>query len=271
MIWYSLISAVPSTGTDERVHLALFVRSDEDGMVYVSEKRLRGIANLMPDENARAARTIVRDIQKRWEKELKKGAFVPLLEEFSAGRFEYLSKYSNNILSYSTPNAISLPLSTELYEELVGRFFNEKPVATRPRSSHKFSAYATRFFTQFKTVANLNYEIKLSDLSTLAAPVRIDLIGKNKMPYISQSIDFTNTVNTIAQKAKDLQALHHAFQDHGEKPMIHVLSEEPPRNTEQHSYWQRIRDLNYLHIIPRAEDERITAYIREHGVSFFRT
>lgn len=270
MTWYTLISAVPSPGTNELIHLALYVRSGEDGMVYVSENRLKSLNAIMPPANAAAAKNIVRDMQRRWEKSVQVGKMMSFLDDFNPERFIYLSKYSNNILSYSEPTEISLAYSNELNHNLITRFFNERPNAAKPPRNRKFTSYAHRFFAQFQSKVNLNYDIKMEDLSTLVAPVKVDLIGRNERPYISQSIDFSSTIQTIAQKAKDLQALHHAFADIQEQPVIHILSEEPEKHSENHQIWQRVRDLKYLHIVPKAEDQMIADYIHEHGVSFFK-
>ena len=95
-------------------------------------------------------------------------------------------------------------------------------------------------------------------------PIKIDLIGKNKIPVFARFFDFEKTPQYLKNDLFDLDYLQKAF----EQSKGFLVSSEPDKEQFhfQHIAWNHFRNSSTLEYIDSKEVERIREYAVEHGV-----
>ena len=110
-------------------------------------------------------------------------------KSFSFGYLHYLSNYSNNILTFSSPKTIDLPADTALFEMLFKKYIDEKGMDPKKPQLHNFGLFKREFFPKVKPYFNTDQEITVETIPGLLMPVKVDLIVKNEIHVYGQSID----------------------------------------------------------------------------------
>lgn len=118
---YWILSAQPGSGTDERLHVGIFVLGGTERMAYVANSRLEALPFIFSSETTQLIKELVQDLSDQWL--AKPNENSDLGAQLSLERLAYLERYSNNLLHVGPAQRIDLPLSQALYSKLIERFF----------------------------------------------------------------------------------------------------------------------------------------------------
>jgi len=267
--FYSLLYALITPETAEKISLGLLLSDGEKSLFRYSENKYRCLQGLVSSEQYGFVRKYLKTLQK--ETGLHAGTSQPLifpvetLKPATVGEsyIEYLSRYNQNVVSFGKPVNIDVTVTAEAFEKLFKVLLNEKEVPAKPLKGKlqsvkkEIALRANRYFT-------IDRKIMPEDLPDLIMPVTFDLLGRNEMPVYAKFLDFERALNHIKNDYFDISQLHQVLP----KSKGFVVSTEPGMDKwpEQHSIWQTIRrsgNYQYIH----AEDiEIVEEYARDHQV-----
>ncbi len=273
--FYTILSFNIKPEINERLSIALIMICGEKVFFRHSPYKLSIIQKLTNKETLKATHTYLKLIE---EAVYSKKAFyskADLLEIkaeskydrlFSEQYIEYLSRYNNNLVSFTSPNFIELEgtdhLFDLLYNKFIGDFDNEKE---QEQEQVKYIELLKKeFYPRVKPYFNIEKEITSTQFASLITSVKVDLMGKNEIKVFGQSIDFEKKNNSIEYTVGNLLQIKRAFPDAKQ----FVIGFEPNKNLEvNHRIWENIRQISDFDYVDISEVERITEYAIEHGVT----
>lgn len=273
--FYTILSFNIKPEINERLSIALIMICGEKVFFRYSPYKLFIIQKLTNKETHKATQTYLKLIEEAVSSKKAFYSKADLLEIkaeskydrlFSEQYIEYLSRYNNNLVSFTSPNFIELEgtdhLFDLLYNKFIGDFDNEKE---QEQEQVKYIELLKKeFYPRVKPYFNIEKEITSTQFASLITSVKVDLMGKNEIKVFGQSIDFEKKNNSIEYTVGNLLQIKRAFPDAKQ----FVIGFEPNKNLEvNHRIWENIRQISDFDYVDISEVERITEYAIEHGVT----
>lgn len=183
---------------------------------------------------------------------------------FSEQYIEYLSKYNNNLVSFSRPNFVELEATDRLFDVLYSKFIGNFHDEKEQEPIKQIERFKKQYFPKVKTYFNIEQEINSNQFSGLITPVKIDLMGKNEIEVFGQSIDFEKKGYSVEYNIGNLLQIKRALPNAKQ----FVIGCEPDRTFEvNHRIWNNVRQTSEFEYVDVSEVERITEYAVIHGVT----
>jgi hypothetical protein len=276
--FYSILYCPIRPVVDERLSIALLLRTGDKVFFRYSHDKLKVIKELLPDYAYNLLKSSLRNIEEYFgikNSDINLGQMIIEGVEIHPERFlkpeyfEYLSNYSNNLLHFSKPKSIDLNVTNEVFETLYNKLIFETDTLAKKRS---LISEKVRIKVNPKIQGHVNLEVELTSkqISNLIVPTPVWFIGKNDNDVTGEVIDFDKAThhleNDIRQHLFLLQSLHSTKDKYHGKHFL-VGNEPKKANLVNHSIWNELRNLRYLSYIAPSETEKITQYIKRHKVS----
>ncbi len=183
---------------------------------------------------------------------------------FSEQYIEYLSKYNNNLVSFSKPNFVELEVNDRIFDALYNKFVGSFEDEKEQEPVKQIDRFKRQYYPKVKTYFNIEHEINSNQYSGLITPVKIDLMGKNEIEVFGQSIDFDKKGYSIEYNIGNLLQIKRALPNAKQ----FVIGCEPDKNMEiNHRIWNNVRQTSEFEYIDVSEAEKITEYAVTHGVT----
>jgi hypothetical protein len=189
--------------------------------------------------------------------------------DFTAEYINYLSRYKNNVISYTEPLAIAIEPSEEILIKLFNTFIgeaesdkssvirHERPIDRLKQNYHE---QLTKHFIEDKTIS-------YNEVKGLFVPVKVDLVGKNEKDVFVQSIFMEAKPDTIIQEISTFYLLKDTYKKNNSPMQDFVLAAEPPKEQKkQHELWKHLFESKEFNYVDVSEAEKIIEYAEEHNV-----
>ena len=190
--------------------------------------------------------------------------------------FNYLSNYSNNLISFSKPTSIDVELSQDNFEKLFEKFvFNYEKIQTIQEHQNKgFSLEFARkqLYPKIKERVNLNQVLTPKEVPHLVIPkVKVDFIGKNDSPVAGGAINFESGIGSLSNNISHFVTLISALHKGKKDGQYYLIGEEPKKKEfpEQHATWKQVHQSNLIDFVPLNEIEKVSTYMNKHKVKPF--
>lgn len=276
--FYSILYVPIRPAVDEKVSVALFFRQDREVFFHYSNTKLNIIKQLIPSSAFSLLKTYLRNIEGQISKmddhvidsgrldlkDKKSGRFI------DESYFNYLSQYSNNLLSFSKPKSINLAANQEVFEKLFEKYVFEldltEEIVKKPTI---FQKVRKELYPRIKGHVNIDRHLTSHDVPNLFASTDVDFIGKNDAPVAGHTFDFEKKSYFLDNDVARFVGLTKAFElNGGLNGKYYVIGKEPSKNSHpsQHQTWKTIFDSNFLEFVPLREIEKIDGYMKEHHV-----
>ena len=265
--FYSLLQVPLRPAGQEQLNIGLLLVGDHGILFSYSEPKLNALKNLIPSTAFNLLRSYLVSLKTKINEDssLIKTQFSNL--EF----LNYLSKYNNNLLTFSKPGSLDIEPTQETFQRLFEKFVFEPTlevelsVVAEPMPI--YSQVQTKLFPKIEGKVNIDKKVTSNDLKSLIAPVKVDFIGKNQVPVAGVTVDFTKSENTLVNSLSKFVSLIHALdKDDQQGGKYYVLGKEPNQYSIQHKRWEDMRDTGFIEFIDINEIEKIASYIDEHHV-----
>jgi hypothetical protein len=277
--FYSILYCPIRPVVDEQLSIALFIRTNERIFFRYSQDKLKVIKELIPGGAYNLLKSSLRNINDYFEEKNNQINISPLLfipsdteRLLQLEYFNYLNKYSNNLLHFSKPTILDLEITNEVFDNLYFKFvFDADEIKGK---KHLISEKVrSKINPKIKNNVNLEVELTSNQIKNLVVPTPVWFIGKNDMEVTGEVIDFTKSTHHLENDVRDYLYLLQSLKDtktskrYGKHFMV---GNEPNKNNfTNHSIWNQVRDLSYITFITSKETDQITNYIHEHKVSPF--
>lgn len=272
--FYCILSVPIRPESDEKIALGLLLSDGQNSIFHYSTNKLRIIGDLVNDEQHKFIKRYLKSIEAVSHKvdgNIDKIQFSESSNELNVvlnePYFEYLSTYNKNVLFFSKPIRIDLPVNEEIYKRLFEKYIDtekirqEKQLKSVSKIREEFLPKVVEYFSEEK-------EITENDYPSIIIPVTVDLFGKNEDPVYAQFIDLERrNLNYIKNDYYDLKQLKDAI----EKGKGFLITSEPNKENfnRQHDIWVHIRKAREFEIVDASEVEKIRQYAQEHDVKPF--
>lgn len=239
-----------------------------------SAEKLTAIKNIIDTERY----SLVKNYLKSLEKEIGFGFETPnpVLKPseqncswINEAYIAYLAKYSNNVIQFSTPKCIDIPLNANNFKRVFEKYifkYIEEVNAIIAFNIH--SKVKQDLFPKIESRVNLEMKLTSVEFENLFAPIEIDFIGKNGIPVAGQTIDFEKKHFSLENDITRFVSFTKAIELEGNnKGKYYILGREPHKNTDKnHLLWEHIKNSDFLEFIDINEVDIVSDYIEKHNV-----
>lgn len=277
-IQYSIISALIRPEIKEKISVGIIVFDNKTTKLRYSNDKLKIAKELLSENSYKLLREVLRNIEynvqiSQPEYWIKKGLALPLENNdspqvFSSEYVSYLSKYSNNSISFSEPKAIEMDSAVEsitmLFEKYVNTIKDEPKNIREEKLSNVISKkYKGRIDKMFDISKEVTHEI----VPNLITPVTIDFCGRNGIDVYVQTLDMQQHTNFISNHINCLFQLKSIYSKNRVAMKDFIIAKEPPKTLiKQHDIWSQIRKQNIFDYVDISETDRVIKYAEDKGV-----
>lgn len=268
--FYSILYCTIRPNLDERVSIGLFIGNEVTCKFSYSQEKLAVVKGLFSESAFAMVKMTLKSLQKiSFECDndplsTYKGRSV-LKEQY----FSYLSRYANNLITYSQPTAIDIDLNQGVFDKLFEKFIYQLPSSIETPSK-PIVQVRKRLTKSLAGRVNFDAEIDSNTIPGLLVPAKVWFIGKNEVQVTGEAKDFRSLRPQIIQQ--QINAHLHLVDkiketDTGKYGKFFLIGDEPPKGyTENHKLWEAVRASSTLDLVPTDEIEKVENYMQEHGV-----
>lgn len=275
--YYSILNVPIRLSIGEQISIALILADEENIYFRYSHGKIGVIKSLLPD----SAFTFLKSYLKNLESEINKDLHISPNESFSLpldlkfkdylgkSYLSYLSKYSNNLISFTEPKEINLKASSENFDKLFEKYvFGIEAQIQKPIKKTFLERIKANLYPKIEGRVNLDKRLTSAEIPKLLFPTTINFIGRNEVPVTGQTIEFENNHISIENHIAKYISLVKAFELSNEpNGKYFILGSEPDKSlADNHKMWSEIRAQRFFDYVPLKEICRIEEYMIEHGV-----
>lgn len=265
--FYSIIFCTIRPNLDERVSIGLFMANDRECFFNYSNEKLNIIKDLISVEAYSLLKVNLKSIQKL-SVSCEEGSLFPRKEAsfLAENYFNYLSVYSNNLLTYSTPVHLQQDLNREVFDKLFEKFvFRLDPVPLE--KTNKIDVVRKRLSKSIANYVNFDVELTEREIPGLIIPSKISFIGKNQVEVTGEMNDFSKSIHTLKQQIGSHLYLVDRIIETRRGAKFFFIGDEPSKSlVENHKIWKSIKDFKTLSLVPTNEIEQVEEYMSIHQV-----
>lgn len=270
--FYSILSVTLRPEIDEKLSVGIVLISRKKVLFYSSSNKLLAVKKLISPNVFNGIKHSIKLIEKGFKikhsnlsnpQQVLELNLQDKSDVFNYNYIDYLSRYNNNIITFSKPVEINVEYSIELFHSLIKKFIDEEAFIQIERLTNPIDQFKNTFYPKVKSYFNIEKEIDSVMYPKLIMPIKIDILGKNEGEVFAQSIDMTKNLRSIENGIADLLHIHMGFPD----SQKFILASEPDKSEEvKHRVWNNVRNLNEFDYVDIKESERIEEYAKTHGV-----
>ena len=270
--YYSILSVHIRPEIQEKISIGFLLVGEGKVFFNFSKNKLLAAKGLLPETSFRLLKDSLKNIETTAVIENNTKSQLLLNDTlkkntFSMSYIDYLSRYNNNVLSFSAPKKIDLQPSEEIYNKLFNKFIDDSEIVTAINKANNADTFKANNKVQLIRHFNVDREFTSIEIPKLIAPVKVDLLGKNEIPVYVQAVDLDKTVYHIEYELAQLAFLNLAFTEENKPAKGFVLSSEPDKKElKQHNIWKQLRSSKQFEYIDLSEPEKILEYAKKHGV-----
>ncbi len=266
---FSILSVSIRPDIQEQITIGLLLVGNDSVHFRFSRNKLAIARKLLSQQANKYLKDTLRQISVAVLKENEKleGLYSgqeTISKSYSVGYLEYLSRYSNNLVTFSSPKIIELESSDDLFGTLFKKYIDEYAFIEKVYEQKNFDNYRNNFFTRVQPYFNVEKEISSREVPGLILPVKVDLIGKNENEVYAQAVDLERQNYHIQNDIAVLLMLNKAL----EKAKGFHISSEPDKKlfSSQHGTWKILKNFKDSEYVDLSEVQKIEEYAVKHGV-----
>jgi hypothetical protein len=267
--FYSILSAVINPVSGEKISLGMLLSDGNTSLFNFSDTRLSLVGSLIDKENKKFIKQYLKSIENVINKIDINDDQLTIFENegknliVNESYIDYLSSYSQNVISFSKPVAIDVNVDQKIFESLFVKFIDEE-TDIEPLHRHNVEIVKAGFFPEVNNYFSIEKEFTPEHYPKVILPVTIDLFGKNEIEVIGQFLDLEKNIYHIKNDYFDYSQLTEVFP----KSKKFLISSEPPKSKypQQHYFWNEIRKQKKQDYVNIEELEIVKEYAKEHQV-----
>ncbi len=270
--FYSILYSVIRPETDEKISIGLIISDGNASLFNYSKQKLWAVRRFLGTDEFRFIKNYITSLNRMINESLKNKDQQNIYEiigdkhaVINESYFNYLSTYNQNLIWFSKPIQIDIPVNNQvfdmLFQKLIDQEYFHQLIKSELQSvvevKRSFIPNVSEYFSSEKEITN-------DDFNGIVIPVTIDLIGKNERLVFAQFIELERNINYIKNDYYDLKQLKEVQPDSSG----FLISSEPKKEkfVRQHQIWEQIRKSNHFSYLDTSEVQKIKEYAATHGV-----
>lgn len=268
--FYSILTAVIRPEIQERISVGLLLVGNEGVHFNYSTNKMAAVRTILHENDYKLFKDYVQMVVSKVTETAESNGQLSFDKRdalLNQDYINYLSRYNNNLLSFTSAKNIDVSSTTDVFTKLYAKFIDDIDQPKPIDQKHTFELFRIKNETSLKTHYTMGKEIYTKELPGLIAPVKIDLIGMNEIPVYAQSIDMDRRVYHIENDIAKLLFLRNAFDAKFKTRTEFIVTSEPPKSQlKQHAIWKNLRSSKEFTYLDVSEANKILEYASEHGV-----
>ncbi|NLU37646.1 MAG: DUF3037 domain-containing protein [Bacteroidales bacterium] len=278
--YYTIIKVIPNSLVKDSISVGMVLSDDISFQIRFSENKVR-IAKSLLGDNRKHLDFIIQQIEKTLlsvNDEHDTGIFN-FENKINASYFNYLNRYSNNIVQYERPSYIKEDNTTTTFNNLF-RLFIDNEIKSEDTLVKADLELKNREIINAKLISRVkdkvHTNIKFSDkiLPTLYFNYELDCIGLNGVFTGAKSINFNVSEVTLQKEISNYYAiasiLENNYNKYGSNNNFYLISDEPSSiGSKEHQLWEKLRNGKKFNLIHTEEADLVAQKIEATGAAKF--
>lgn len=274
--FFSIMYLTLNASLNEKVSVGLLMSNGEQTKFKVSETKLGIVRQLLPRENYNILKSYLKSIKAEIDKshiyyqEIELNLNTEVSNNWiSKEYFNYLHRYSNNLVKFSEAKKIDIPLDNSVFEILFSKYVFEKEEENILEKHREdiLSIVKEKLFPRIKSNVNIDAVVNPMDFKELISPVNINFLGKNGEIVSGQTMDFSKRyVDLERDLTKYISFTKAVDYEKGGGHYFLVGNEPQKKNNKNHAIWKHIFESHIVDYVDVNETELIQEYIKSKGV-----
>lgn len=275
---YSILSVLIRPEIQEKISIGLLLFDLNEVYFSFSKNKLQVSKELLSNPSYKILKEILENIEKKVESDnlkqfdkkrfkIYKNKFVD--STFSTSYISYLSKYSNNVISFTNPKEIYLEINNQNFTSLFKKYVDDIIETTEIAPKLKPVEFIkNQFGERLKDYYDINKEVTHEQVENLISPVRIDFAGRNEIDVYAQTVDMEAGSGSVANHINAFIQLKTTYAKNNVPMKDFVIAKEPEKELypKQHDMWNQLRTSGILNYLDLSESEAIITYAEQHSV-----
>lgn len=271
---YSILSVLIRPEIGEKITVGFLLMDEERVFFNYSKNKLAAAKSLLTINAYKSLKDALHNINATSEDQNTDQSLSLFSEKtkiFNKSYIEYLSRYNNNILSFSSPKEIELDASLDIFLKLFKKFIDN----TTPVEKKQFTNFIESFKKQKKDILsqhfNIDKKVTNKEIPTLIVPVTVTFLGQNEVPTFVQSLDFEKRTDFLSNDISEILYLQRAFHDEHKHSVAMSITNEPDKVKfpQQHDIWHQLRNTSGIKHFDISEADAVIEYAVKHKVQPF--
>lgn len=272
--FYSLIKVSPNPAAGDTITIGILVAGKSRIYIKISDNKLSFLKKILSD-NIAIIDYVIKEIKlKVYEAnntiETNKNVLFESKHMFSIEYFDYLNRYSNNLLQFGKPISLydnvsddnvnklfSLLVDSEMESEITSYIFQENTFIEKIQN---------KLISRVQNRVHTNYLFDDKLFPGLFFRVQMDCIGLNGVFTGAKSLIFNKGIHTLGTHVSEYITLIAEIEKKYNKETgnnFYLIADEPAKNTHEYNFWQKIRELKKIKLITSDETEEIAEKIEK--------
>lgn len=278
--FYSILYAGINPASGDKLAVGLFLRGDQRPRFAWSKRRVAIVRDLMGGDAYRLLAQNLKALQRKAEEpnadptDLFNGDVAPKAAyELSEPYFQYLSRYSTNLLTFGPVTPIALEATEQRFGDLFRLLVDDLTMATAGAVKKDIDETKTQLKERIGARVSWNIELTQLEIPGLLVPtIQLDFIGRNKKNVIGEVVDFEKPDYYLKADINKVDIVTHALKEQGTLGKAFVVGDEPDaqEHPQQHLAWQALHASRRIELVPTSQIERVAEHLELEGVQPWR-
>lgn len=262
--YYTLIRVPISFDSKEYLTLGLLYVEDCKVRFKYSHRKLDAIRSLISNEQYMLLKLRIRGLDKAAKKSSIGIPELSLVEEFSFGYLEYLSRYSNNIMIFDKPVVLEAPI-VEFFDVIYQKFVDAHDNKEKKRPLEKI--VKSKFSTSSKKKLSWDVSIDQKLISNLpVVKFKVHFAGRHSGIIVGETLDFHKSIHTLVNRIATLELLSRTASDKA-LDNVFVIGNKPKKSAKDHyKQWEFVQKSNYLEYLSYKDVDQLNSYIEQNDI-----
>jgi Protein of unknown function (DUF3037) len=278
--FYSLIKISPNPSAGDLLTIGIIVVDQSGVIVKVSDNKLK-LSYSTQNENSALIEFIVKQIKKKVE---EVNNLIPenttLLFEnihlFNPEYFEYLNRYSNNLIQFTKPIALYDNMTPENINKLFNLFVDTESHTETKLENNQETIFdekiEKKLLLRVKNRVHTNIWFDDTVIPSLYFHFKMDCIGLNGVFTGAKSLYFNKSQQTIHTQVSDYITLITEIEkkyNRETKNNFYLIADEPNKGSKEHLLWEKIHSLTKIKLIISDDIDEVAELIEKNDAKTF--
>lgn len=275
---YSILSVLIRPEVQEKITIGFLLMDDNKVFFNYSKNKLAVAKALLSDNAYKSLKDALHNIEETAQKQHLRVLPATLDFEkpntFTKEYIGYLSRYNNNILSFTATKEIELEASQNIFTKLYNKFIDDSVIIEKQDFVKTIDLFKRTKSEVLSKHFNIDKEVTYKEVPNLIVPVTVTLIGQNKVPTFAQSLDLEKRTDFLTHDISEILFLQKAFSTSPQHSCVAMaITNEPDKKEfpKQHAIWQQLRKIKDIQHYDISEAEKVIEYAKQHNVQPFLT